>query len=136
MITVAGQLEEALRRSSHQLPRRKRREGEGDIHCAIGGNVTSACQPRALIERSGDVIVGPGSSPTAIRMVAHRGEHDDRHARHGAQLLAQLRPSSRGSVTSRITRSIGCLPGRDLFQHRHNLPSRSQTRNQAGKNRT
>jgi hypothetical protein len=74
MIAVAGQLEGALCRSSHQLPRSERREGEGDIHCAIGGNVTGACQQLALIRR-------------------------------------------------------------DLFQHRHNLSSRSQTRYQAGKNR-
>jgi hypothetical protein len=74
MIAVAGQLEGALRRSSHRLPRWQRRGGEAGIHCAIGGNVPGACQQLVLIRR-------------------------------------------------------------DLFQHRHNLSSRSQTRYQAGKNR-
>jgi hypothetical protein len=32
MIAVAGQLEGALRRLSHRLPRWQRREGERDIH--------------------------------------------------------------------------------------------------------
>ena len=60
------------------------------------------------LERLADVVVGAGlEADDHVDRVGAGGEHDDRDGRRPSDRAADLEPSSRGSITSRRTRSNG-----------------------------